>query len=108
MNYLAREALGVPLSIQSRDEALHDGLVTALAAWGVVLVIALPTEGLALLFMETFRTKLLSTESAEEVFWMPCLVQGTHHSLEEEEGRKEREEGRSVGRREIVNQCRRN
>lgn len=95
MNYLAREALGVPLSIQGRDEALHDGLVTAFAAWGVILVIALPTKGLALLFMETFRTKLLSTESAEEVFWMPCLVQGTHHSLEEE-GR-EREEGGSVG-----------
>lgn len=72
----------MPLGIEGRDETLHDGLVTALAARGVVVIVTLPAEGLVVLLVETVCAKLLATECAEEVLRMPSLVQGTHHSLE--------------------------
>lgn len=71
----------MPLSVESCDEALHDGLVASLAARSVVLVVALATESLLVLLVETLVTKLLATTSAEEVLRMPSLVQSTHHSL---------------------------
>lgn len=71
----------MPLGVEGSDEALHDGLVTPLAVRSVVLVVALAAECLAVLLVETLGTKLLATQRAEEVFWVPRLVQGTHHSL---------------------------
>ena len=78
---LAGEALGVPLSIEGSDEALHDGLGAAMAARSILLIIALTTEGLLVLLMESLTTKVLATEGAEKVLRMPCLIQSTHHSL---------------------------
>lgn len=74
LSYLAGEAFRVPLSIEGSDKALHDGLVATLAVWGVVLIVALSTEGLAVLLMETLWTKLLPTQGAEEMLRMPGLV----------------------------------
>ncbi len=83
--YLAREALWVPLGIESCNKAFHDGLAAALTARGVVLVVTLATVRLAVLFMETVRTKLPPAERAEEMLRMPRLVQSPHHLLYERE-----------------------
>jgi hypothetical protein len=80
--YLAREALWVPLGVECSDEALHDGLVTAFATRSIVFIVALTTERLSILLMETIRAKLLTTQGAEEMLRVPCLVQGTHHPLQ--------------------------
>lgn len=59
--YLAGEAFWVPLGIEGSDEALHDGFVTALATRGIVVIVTLPAECLAVLLMETVCSKLLAT-----------------------------------------------
>ena len=74
-SHLAAEALGVPLGAEGSDEPLHDGLVTPLAVRGKPLVVALPTEGLALLLVETLSSKVFPAESAEEVLFVPGLAQ---------------------------------
>ncbi len=79
----------MPLSIEGRDVALHYGLLTPLAAWGKLLVVALATKCLVVLLVETLRTKVLATERAEEMLRMPGFVQSTHHSLGGEGGRIE-------------------
>ena len=83
----------MPLGIEGSDETLHDGLVTALATRGIVVIVTLPAEGLAVLLVETICAKLLSAQCAEEVLRMPSLVQGSHHSLEGRGGEKRRVEG---------------
>lgn len=72
----------MPLRIESSYEALHDGFVATLAAWGIVLVVALATEGLPVFLVEAVRTKLLAAQRAEEVLRVPGFVQGTHDPLE--------------------------
>ncbi len=81
---LAGEALWVPLGVEGGDVALHDGLLTPLAARGKLLVVALPAEGLVVLLVEALGAKVLATERAEEVLRVPGLVQGAHHSLGQE------------------------
>ena len=71
----------MPLGIHGSDETLHNGSLTSLATRSILLVVALPTEGLPVLLMETLRTKVLTTQSAEEMLRMPSLVQCTHYSL---------------------------
>lgn len=89
---LAREALGVPLGIKSSYEALHDGFVTALAARGIVLIVALATERLLVFLMESIRAKLLATQRTEEMLRVPGFFQCTHHTLEG--GRENWEKGK--------------
>ena len=83
----------MPLGIDGSDESLHNGLVTAPAAWSKLLIVALTAEGLAILLVETLRSKVLATQRAEEVFRMPCTIQGPHHTLKGggREGEGERE-----------------
>lgn len=79
--YLAGEALWMPLGIDCSDEALHDGLVTASATRGKLLVVTLSAEGFAVFLVETFSSKVLATQSAEEVLRMPGPIQSSHHTL---------------------------
>ena len=71
----------MPLGAEGGDETLHDGLLTPLTARGKLLVVALPTEGLAIFLVETFRAKVFPTESAEEVFLVPRLAEGAKDTL---------------------------
>jgi len=77
----------MPLGIEGRDEALHDGLGAAPAARGVLLIVALTAIGLVVLLVESLTAKTLATERAEEMLWMPGFVQSTHHPLREREGK---------------------
>ena len=85
----------MPLGTEGRHVALHDGLVTALAAGGKLLVVALSAEGFAVLLMEAIGSEVLAAERAEKVLWVPGLVQGTHHPLRVEIRR----------RKEVINLC---
>ena len=97
------------MGIQCSDEPLHDGFLTPLAVGGKLLVVALPAEGFRILLMESLRSKVLSTQRAEEVLWVPRLIQCSHHTLrvkkkggrkggrergEKRKGKRERREGR--------------
>ena len=64
----------MPLGINGGDEAFHDGFVTTPTAWSKLLVIALTAKGLAVLLVESLRTKVFTTQRAEEVFRMPGPV----------------------------------
>ena len=92
--HLAAEAFRVPLGAERSDEALHDGLLAALAPRGKLLVVALAAERLAVLLVETLRPKVLPTQSAEEVLLVPCLVQCSQHTLRGREGETGVDRGR--------------
>ena len=81
--YFTTEAVSVPLWSQCRYKSLHYCLLTPLATRSKLLIIALPTVGLRVLSVETLRTKVLATERAKKVFWMPRLIQCTHATLKE-------------------------
>lgn len=79
--HLATEALRMPLGAECCDETLHDSLLTALAAGGKLLVVALSAESLAVFLVESLWPEVLATQSAEEVLFVPRLVQGTQNTL---------------------------
>ena len=79
--YLAAEALWVPLRAEGSDESLHDGLLTSLASWSKLLIVALATEGLAVLLVEALFPKVLPTQSAKEMLPVPRLVQSSKNTL---------------------------
>ena len=83
----------MPLSVDGSDEPFHDGFVTATTTRSKLLIVTFPAEGLAVFLVEAFRSKVLATQCAEEVLWMPCPVQSSHHTLHRERER-ERERDR--------------
>ena len=81
--HFTTEAVSVPLWSQCRYKSLHYCLLAPLATRSKLFIITLPTVGLRVLGVETLRTKVLATERAKKVFWMPRLVQCTHATLNE-------------------------
>lgn len=64
----------MPLGAEGSDKAFHDGLLTTLATWGKLFVVALSAKGLPVLLVEPLRTEVIATKSAEEVLFVPSLV----------------------------------
>lgn len=90
MEYLAAEAVRVPLGPQGSDIALHDGFGATLAARSKLFIVALRAISFTILLMETIGSKMLTTQRAKEVLRMPSLVQGSHATLEEKEEEEEK------------------
>ena len=73
----------MPLRAESSHEPLHDGSLASLAPGGKLLIVALRTIRFAVLLVKTVGTKVLAAQSAEEMLWMPGLVESSHATLEE-------------------------
>lgn len=68
----------MPLCIQRCDEVLHDSSVTSSAPRCKHVKVILLTVRSAVLLMEAILTKRLTALGAEEVLWMPGLIQSCH------------------------------
>ena len=73
----------MPRVAQGSYEALHDGSLAAVALGRKLLVVVLPAVRLPVLLVESFVTKMLATQRAEEMLWMPRFAQGIHTTLED-------------------------
>jgi len=71
----------VPCVAQSSDEALHDGPLAAITLGSKLLIVVFPAVCLPVLLMESLITKVLATQCAKEMFWMPCFSQCIHTTL---------------------------
>lgn len=80
---LAGEALGMPLGVDGRDKALHDGFVTTSTTRSKLLIVTLATKGLSILLVKSFSAKVLTTQCAEEMLGMPRPVKSSHHTLKD-------------------------
>lgn len=78
----ADKAFRVPERVKSRNVVLKDGTGTSTTFRGKHVKVILSAVRLSILLMETFWTKKGSTLSAEEVVWMPSLVQSSHYFIQ--------------------------
>lgn len=78
----ADEALRVPEGVESRDVVLQNGPCTASTLGRKHVKVVLPAIRLPILLMEALWPKERSTLSTEEVFRVPCPVQGSHNFIQ--------------------------
>lgn len=81
----ADEALGMPLSVEGGNVVLHDGRVAACTLGGEHVVVVFAAVRLSVSLVEALLAESIPALCAEEVFWMPRLVQGSHTFLQREE-----------------------
>ena len=80
--YPANKAIGMPLTVQSRDIILHDWPVTAPTFGCKHIKIIIPTVWFSISFMESFLTKLFPTLGTEKMFSVPCFFECSYTFLE--------------------------
>lgn len=74
----ADKAIGMPLSIQSRDVVLCDWPVATTTFGREQLEVVIAAVGFAILLMEAPLAELRPAVGTEKVLRVPCLVQGSH------------------------------
>jgi len=80
--YPANKAIGMPLTVQSRDIILHNWSVTTPTLGCKHIKIIIPTVWFAISFMESFLTKLFPTLGTEKMFSVPSFFECSYAFLE--------------------------
>jgi len=80
--YPANKAIGMPLTVQSRDIILHNWSVTTSTLGCKHIKIIIPTVWFAISFMKSFLTKLFPTLGTEKVFSVPSFFECSYAFLE--------------------------
>ena len=80
--YPAHKAIGMPLTVQSRDIILHNWSVTTPTFGCKHIKIIIPTVWFAISFMESFLTKLFPTLGTEKMFSVPSFFECSYAFLE--------------------------
>lgn len=73
----ADKTVWVPLHIQGSYVIIHDGTMATSTLGGKHVKVVLGAVSLAVLLVEAVFAKVLAALSAEEMFWMPGLFQGS-------------------------------
>lgn len=74
--YSADEAIRMPLTVQSRNIIFHNGTVATATLGGKHIEVIITAIGFAISLVEAFLPELLTALCAEEVFHVPCFLQG--------------------------------